>query len=265
MAFDPSSIKKPRLLPEHLDDDSSREDHIAALANQLHDRGITASLADAKRLAEGMVDTERRVIRGSREDPEMDQATLRKTVQSGALFDAVLNPEERFTASLPEDFRRFVEKASEMREPIPEHVKIGPSIRSISEEDTKYDHQVFYSDSPGTGTVRGFKEQEYHRPIMPDMVESPSDVEPEETPETVEDEGFVDVSAVADLPKKEPEKPEVDLSKVFYTGSGNSEAVEEQPVQEETPEPKEEPEPEKKPERKLPEEDIDLFDIFKSG
>jgi len=67
MGFDPSTIRRPELKPDLTGPNAARDARVLALAQELHRRGVTVSLADAKRIAEGMVDVERKVIdEGSR-------------------------------------------------------------------------------------------------------------------------------------------------------------------------------------------------------
>ncbi len=125
MGFDPSTIKRPVPSAASLPPNASREQRIAMLAQELHRRGVTVSLADAKRLAEGMVDVERKVIdEGSRKrDEPRPQDTTRASIQSSdPMFAAagvsVAPPPQRAssgpvpTLSLAPDFARFVERTS---------------------------------------------------------------------------------------------------------------------------------------------------------
>lgn len=124
MGFDPSTIKRPVPSAASLPPNASREQRIAMLAQELHRRGVTVSLADAKRLAEGMVDVERKVIdEGSRKrDEPRPQDTTRASIQnSDPMFAAAgvsQAPPQRAssspvpTLSLAPDFARFVERTS---------------------------------------------------------------------------------------------------------------------------------------------------------
>ena len=62
MGFDPSTIRRPEPKPDLSGPNAARDARVLALAQELHRRGVTVSLADAKRIAEGMVDVERKVI-----------------------------------------------------------------------------------------------------------------------------------------------------------------------------------------------------------
>ncbi len=119
MPFDPSMIRRPRPASDGTPEGASREERVLSLANTLLERKLASSLASAKRLAEGMVDTERKILdQGSRRDDVAAHgaSSERERFQRGdsTLFKAVGGKAVR-TLSLPEPLERFVEKARSAR------------------------------------------------------------------------------------------------------------------------------------------------------
>lgn len=95
MGFEPFIIPKREQKPE-----GKREDRVAGLAKLLYQRGLTSSMTDALRLAEGMVEVENKVIR---QRPKEEEAAPAKGTGS--------NPPQKRTFGLPADFLHFVTQA----------------------------------------------------------------------------------------------------------------------------------------------------------
>jgi len=184
MGFDPSTIKPPR--PDITLPSAVRDQRVLTLAQELHRRGVTVSLADAKRLAEGMVDVERKVIvEGSRrpDEPRIDE---RSRAQSSDLFRAagVAPPVHAASATvpslaLPQDFAAFVDRVASR--PAPHAIepavpvagmpvsppKEAPSVYGRNEEyraasvpHVAANKQMFFDDVPPLSQLRGFQQPE---------------------------------------------------------------------------------------------------------
>jgi len=154
MGFDPSSIKKPKVTIDNLPKDANREDRVLALATQLHERGLTASVSDAKRIAEGMVATEARVIREG--DPQGDEVSAaREKLRSSSLYASIVGSSERL--NLPEDFHRFVDKAAHLESSLVPKPKLTRPFVPIPKD--LPEKQVVYEEAPDLSETRGFSEQ----------------------------------------------------------------------------------------------------------
>lgn len=97
---------------------TSREDRIHALAKQLEERGLASSASAAVRLAEGMVDIERKVIQGSSREEPSERERFQKA--DSPLFHAATKAEQP-GLDLPDDFQAFVNMASQRREFVQDH------------------------------------------------------------------------------------------------------------------------------------------------
>ena len=150
MGFEPFHI--PKRAPEKLPD-ATREDKVLALAKMLHQRGITSSLTDAKRLAEGMVDVEKKVIKAPvKEEPKKE----------------VLPPKASF--GLNDDFAHFVAHAAALSR---ENVQTSVAVPERNERPVTYGReaqhtvsavphartQVFFEDAPDLSKARGLPEK----------------------------------------------------------------------------------------------------------
>ncbi len=279
MVFDPRQIKKRKIMPENLPENASREQKIEALANQLHERGLTASVADAKRLAEGMVDVESKVISASKgkEEPTEDRETLRYKLQSGGsmIFDAVLGSKAR-PLVLDKDFQEFVEKSKHIRTTNTEPQTVFTASREVPETSNK--SQITFDEAPPRGVVFPFNTEPVKLPaketVSDTTVEkSPDGVVLHHTESTPDSTITEDVGIIVD----EEESPAVDLAEVFESNP-EPEPVQDIPPPEaevdlaevfgnvsSKPEPQpESPEPEKKKDL-AKEAGIDLTDIFYTG
>jgi len=234
MVFDPSKIKHRRLAPDDLPPGASREEKILALANILLDRGLASSLSGAKSLAEGMVQTEEKVMKdGSAKESHESTRDAFQRVDS-PLFQAVGGkPRLHISAA----FRDFVTKAAPLSGG-GSRMKVEQSPLRLPEKEEKHE-QVFYDDVPGSKRLSHL-ENEWKVPqkkgdegYMKTMVETSDagvvvrDIEATATTDTVVERGIV---------------------------------LDDESMEDEVSQPEEVSE-----KKRAPEEDIDLFDIFKSG
>lgn len=283
MGFDPARIKKPRITPDKLPEDANRDDRVLALANMLQERGLASSLADAKRLAEGMVDTESRIIKQTRRGDEGDIETLRASLQGGqsAIFDTVLGKTRDHGLRIPDDFKRFVDRSAAIpaKQARFRTVQTMPRKEEAREESPE---PMMFDDAPGR-FLQGSDGAEDAR--VETWVESSDDgVVVSETLETSDAHIEVEAGVVRDAqdsgsgsveadtapeerpaPRPSPAEESIDLSKVFYSGSGAPASPAPPVEQEQTSQDRPIEKREEVREKKLPEEEIDLFDIFKAG
>jgi hypothetical protein len=169
MGFEPFTPPK-RIIPADKLPATTREEKVIALAKTLHERGITSSMADAKRLAEGMVDIEKKVMKPAVKEepkPQPPAAQLKQT----------------FGLNLPESFAHFVAQAAaishEETKPstIPElHEKPVTYGREATQTVAAVPHvhahkQVFFEDAPDLTKARGFKSAEIKTARPPEMPE----------------------------------------------------------------------------------------------
>lgn len=233
MGFDASSIRPKRL-------SDGRDARVLALAEQLHERGITASLADAKRLAEGMVDTERKILSSGKK--EEDVSALRERLQrEDPLFRAVGVAGEG-SLRVSEDFAKFVERAADLGSvprsydaPSPAPVTYGREERKEVPEVHSRGPQITFAEAPDLAEL--FKSSETEVAVSEDAV-AVRHAEREGSVERVSE------TLVAKMPEERPAKDVV--------------PEEEPAVPEEPAAPDEEEDLAKK-------HGIDLFDIFKTG
>jgi hypothetical protein len=167
MGFEPFiPPKRPAPTPDKLSVDAPRDERVMALARMLHQRGITSSMADAKRLAEGMVDVEKRVVKQERTAPP---AQLKAEIPG---IEAAVLPKHSFGLSLPEDFTQFVAKAAALSHEAQSPV---PPIESPVEKSVVYGreeqhviasvphfharNQQMFDDAPDVTQLRGYKEE----------------------------------------------------------------------------------------------------------
>lgn len=177
MGFNPDSIKPREVTYEKVPVDAPREVRVNALAHILHSRGITASLADAKRLAEGMVEGERKVLKDGQ--PKKDPEEERRKIQSSSAFFSSAGVVQTPTATMrwSPDFQSFIDRSSSLGRPI---APAGP-IMMHREEPTTYGRgddlhtlssvphvvhskQVFFDEAPTLDQTRGFAGQTEHKP-----------------------------------------------------------------------------------------------------
>lgn len=138
MVFDPATIKRRPIAGDE------REGKVLGLANMLLERGLASSLGAAKRLAEGMVETERKVIvQGSPRAESRED--VREKAQQDPLFRAVGVKAERRLA-YAEPFRRFVEKAKVAYEEMPKPAvqEVAKPVEALRPEA----RQVLYDEAP---------------------------------------------------------------------------------------------------------------------
>ncbi len=191
MGFDPSTIKRPELKPDLSGPNAARDARVIALAQELHRRGVTVSLADAKRIAEGMVDVERKVIdEGSRRSagarsPLADERTRAQTsdpiFRSAGVAPPVSAPSAAVTQGtvpvlpLAPDFARFVDRTAGASAPrtVAAGVAQAPSARPAAPaattsagpaRDTAYGMN---SPSPKSGPAVYGRNEEYHAANVP--------------------------------------------------------------------------------------------------
>lgn len=218
MAFDPSKIKKSFSLKD-LPEGSSRSDKVTALAEHLHERGLTASLQSAKRLAEGMVDTERKIID---EGSGRQDASARREFQKSDLYREIGGVKQ---LDVPDNFQKFIDRAKNAK------VEEKPREPTVSRRMPDEGVPVMYDEAPSSKQREEIEEVEDAQETW-------------RVPEKKGDEGY--------------EKTQVDVSEDGVVVRHTERTAQENVVQEEGVV---RDAPEKK---KAPEEDIDLFDIFKN-
>jgi hypothetical protein len=159
MGFEPFIPPKRVVPPAKVE--GTREERVLALAKLLHARGITSSLTDAKRLAEGMVDVERKVMKQApKEEPKPNNQLPSTEAPSVA--------KPSFGLSLSEDFAHFVAKAATMTHeetqsnaPVSKIDSISygrETLQTISEVPHVTAHkQVFFAEAPDLTQARGYK------------------------------------------------------------------------------------------------------------
>jgi hypothetical protein len=152
----------------------NREDKVMQLARMLHQRGITASLTDAKRLAEGMVQVERRVINQPKSEPlptlaadipaESGTSDFGEFVQETiAQHPAEAEPKTPVRAAAPASHVATMTPAShaprsETTPNIPKTIVYGRSepVRMAEVPHTTARKQTFYEDAPDWTKLRGY-------------------------------------------------------------------------------------------------------------
>lgn len=185
MGFDPNSIRRPRLTPDKLPGDASRADKVAALANILHERGVTASMADARRLAEGMVDVERKVLQDAPKRESLDE--VRQRAQSTPLFGAagVKPPEPQSPPAGQPGFDAFVQRVAAEHPPrgMPQRSERPPAVERPHDLPRPNPRRsVFFDEAPSLGQTRGFASQAPQKqrfdPFLAQQMERPAVREP---------------------------------------------------------------------------------------
>lgn len=141
MGFEPFVLPRRRTEPASpaVGQARTREERIHALAQQLHQRGLTSSMTDARRLAEGMVDVEQKVMKQTPKpqegNPERNSMPGVHGIPSAAttMKDA---PVPLDTAVWPARFRDFVKTAAAQPETRPEHAI--PIVKQASAQSPDY-------------------------------------------------------------------------------------------------------------------------------
>lgn len=177
MGFEPFIPPKPKApLPQG---EGTREERVLALAKLLHNRGITSSLTDAKRLAEGMVDVERKVIKQApKEEPKPVPAPVEQPQA----------PKASSGLKLPESFAHFVAQAATMSHEEPAQVSIPePPVRAALQiaPVPRAHTQTFYAEAPDLSQARGYKDKPEFSSSRQEVVEKlhTITVEPPKAPE----------------------------------------------------------------------------------
>jgi hypothetical protein len=166
MGIEPFIPKRAPVTPDKLPENASRAEKVNALAQLLHARGLTSSMTDARRLAEGMVDVEKKVVK------QAAQATAAAQNPGHAdIADAAPKPQVRqtFSLTLPESFAHFVAHAAALSHDAPaQSVAIPPARqqqvsfgreeqRVVAEVPHTHAHkQVFFEDAPPITAARGY-------------------------------------------------------------------------------------------------------------
>jgi hypothetical protein len=152
MGIEPFTPPRRELQPRN------RDEKVLRLAKLLHQRGLTVSLTDAKRLAEGMVDVEKKVIAQA------------PTIQNGppvSVRPVTPRTERALVLNLPEEFAKFVATAAAlMHEDTHRSITVAPrpmvsygreERRGIPEVPHAAAHrQIFFDDAPPLTQARGF-------------------------------------------------------------------------------------------------------------
>ena len=166
MGFEPFILPRRQPTQEKMPDSASREGRVLALARLLHSRGLTSSMTDARRLAEGMVDVERKVVKQGTNAFEQGKPVLDKTDRPSDT--AAAKPRTAFNITLAEDFAHFVANAAALsheHQPVsipeskPGKVTYGREgeERIVAEVPHASRKQVFYEDAPDITKTRGYK------------------------------------------------------------------------------------------------------------
>lgn len=177
MGFDPDSIKPRTVSYDKVPVDAPRDERVNALAHILHSRGVTASLADARRLAEGMVEGERKVLKDGQ--PKKDPDEERRKIQSSSTFFAGAGVPQTspHTMQWAPDFRAFVDRSASIgktaapsgqttvRKEEPVAYGRGEEHHTLaSVPHVVHSKQVFFDDAPTLDQTRGFSGQTEHKP-----------------------------------------------------------------------------------------------------
>lgn len=163
MGFEPFIPR--RVVPKEEPASGSRDERVLKLAKMLHERGITVSIADAKRLAEGMVDVERKVIKAPvKEEPKPVKSPV------ATIKEEPKPAKPSLGLKLPDDFAHFVAHAAAIS-----HEEVRPSISIPTREEKPMTYgreeqqtiasvphvhahkQMFFEDAPDLSKARGFK------------------------------------------------------------------------------------------------------------
>lgn len=152
MGFEPFIL--PKKTPTQATESTSgqsRDEKVRALAVLLHSRGLTSSLTDAKRLAEGMVDVEKKILSQTPQTSTgiaKDAAAPINNIQSNGSHPHMpaKAPAEQYRANWDERFEKFVARTAPIKEeyhrsPVPvaptqvaTEVKTNPETIIVVEE-----------------------------------------------------------------------------------------------------------------------------------
>jgi|GEM_PF-4557174 len=170
MPFDPSRIKPPQIDPDRFPG-ATRDDKVMALANKLYERGLASTKADAKRLAEGMVETERKVVKQMSPEPTkpLRAADIPRDASVAKASTAALDLSEQFlafvdkVAQLPAE--SIATQAGASQTPRPSYPVSKPVPVSFGREELKpvasVPHaqrasQMFFDEAPDLTKLRGY-------------------------------------------------------------------------------------------------------------
>jgi hypothetical protein len=156
--------------------DARMEKRVLELAKNLYDRGLTSSMTDAKRLALGMVEGERKLMTKTAPEPVVEHVTK---------------------LNLPDEFSAFVDRAAVTAHrdvPVREPPRMAPSQRS-----------VFYADAPSKPAVQEVaqrtvqKNEEAPQQVMRNAQRPQPDASPRAVPQALTEKS---------LPPPAEQKPE---------------------------------------------------------
>jgi hypothetical protein len=214
MGFEPFIPPKRVVPPSTPKIEGTREERVLALAKLLHGRGITSSLTDAKRLAEGMVDVEKKVIKQAPKEEPKPNANVPS-------LEPHTSTKAPFGLALPEDFAHFVAQAASIsHDNSAPAKKIEPfsygreEMRTVAEvPHVTARKQVFFAEAPDLEQARGYKGRSEFTSQRQQVVEQLQGVTRiEATPEAVKVtrvESAPTVEVVAEeMVVQEPEKVE---------------------------------------------------------
>ncbi len=150
MGFEPFIL--PKKTPTATLTGQSYDDKVRTLAELLHSRGLTSSLADARRLAEGMVTVEKKILNQTPQTSTglaKDAAAPINNIHNISNDISSKGPAEQYKANWDERFEKFVARTAPIKEehhrsPVPEITpdvaKTNPTVseRVIPETTTDY-------------------------------------------------------------------------------------------------------------------------------
>ena len=198
MPFDPSMIRRPQIDPDKYPG-ATRQDKVIALAQKLYERRLASSMADARRLAEGMVETEKKIVKSLEpkpveqalkhvDAPKQDARDLKLSedfakfvakTAAQSIAQSVMPRTEYKTESKAEAFKTELKPISYGREETKRVDEVPHSRRS---------NVVFFDDAPDLTKLRGYTGPkksvvEYASQKMAEIKRPPM---PEERPEQTE-------------------------------------------------------------------------------
>jgi hypothetical protein len=127
MGFEPFTPPAPKT--------ETRLDKVQSLAKLLYERGLTSSMADARRLAEGMVEGEKKVVQ--------DVHRWEKSKSDAPEPQEHHHPKSTLSLALPQDFAHFVAQAAVMSHDQHE-TTVAPAVTHT---------QIFFAEAPPITTI----------------------------------------------------------------------------------------------------------------
>lgn len=190
-----------------------RHDKVHALAQLLHSRGLTSSMADARRLAEGMVDVEKKVIK---QETKMQTHLQEKPQPTHTVKNTHL--------TLPEDFLQFVAKAAALSHEVhtteppaqAPPIEYGREEKHVIAEVPHVHKQIFFAEAPAPTEIREPPKQSMTEVITGDAGVQVTKVESTPQVEVVEETTIVTVPETKESKKEDLAKQHgIDIFEIF--------------------------------------------------